>query len=611
MTLDEIFNNAKNGTQDAGYEDGHVSHRKNGDFIKQGGTWVPMKGQKQESSGEKVDRLWNELQGRIKTLKKNGMSDDQIDNDPKIKSIQAEMKTVGQKQEGATEKKEVEAAEPAVDLMTKDPYELTRRIKAESPAEAMELDKIAAFMNEEHATLRNALIARESFYKNTKNPTEAEQAGLSALFKISEKLNKGGDSGYFKNEKANTKQEETTKSKDDAYMDEQGLHDIYMDIKNNELEDYTVEEIAKEYKITKGDAEVIKNRIENNKRAKEQDKQDRSNATLASTFEAAKNNGWEETQMASGKLWDSPDGKQRIVERKDPESGESKYVLRPKSASDPAPDKSFNSLEEAFEAAKNGGEAPARKAVDNTTGSNFKKGQRVPNAGAIGQTYRHRERQYLAAHQKEADANPKEVTERRDVLASLVANSREQAQMYEAINGRSEGEGNEWEINSHTAEELNRLLKEEKQLQGKLKKLDKAPAAGPKKNDLAAEQTARNEAMKAAENESQNAAVFNDLNEKAATEGIEYKIRKTKAGEYYWDKYRDGKHVGGGTARDKTDAINRANKNFDEYIKENKKSAGSIDAAPLIEAQSVNAPGDSFKKKLTGDCKVKLSKIKR
>lgn len=261
MTLDELFNNAKNGTQDAGYEENHVSHRKNGDFIKQGGTWVPMKGQKQEgaekteagadeqtmrqslinfmtkgaphateadakkavenldpetlnqmfeglkeqhgdkflakqeSSGEKVDRLWNELQGRIKTLKKNGMSDDQIDNDPKIKSIQAEMKTVGQKQE------------------------------------------------------------------------------------------------------------ETTKSKDDAYMDEQGLHDIYMDIKNNELEDYTVEEIAKEYKITKGDAEVIKNRIENNKRAKEQDKQDRSNATLASTFEAAKNNGWEETQMASGKLW--------------------------------------------------------------------------------------------------------------------------------------------------------------------------------------------------------------------------------------------------------------------------------------------------------------------
>ena len=30
-------------TDDAGFQDGHVSHRKNGDFVKQGGKWVPVK----------------------------------------------------------------------------------------------------------------------------------------------------------------------------------------------------------------------------------------------------------------------------------------------------------------------------------------------------------------------------------------------------------------------------------------------------------------------------------------------------------------------------------------------------------------------------------------
>lgn len=49
-----MSNNAKCNTQDAGYEEGHVSHRKNGDFMKQGGSWVPMKGQKQEAGKEKA-----------------------------------------------------------------------------------------------------------------------------------------------------------------------------------------------------------------------------------------------------------------------------------------------------------------------------------------------------------------------------------------------------------------------------------------------------------------------------------------------------------------------------------------------------------------------------
>lgn len=302
MTLDELFNNAKCNTQDAGYEEGHVSHRKNGDFIKQGGSWVPMKGQKQEA---------------------------------------------GKEEAGADEQT---MRQSLINFMTK---------------------------GAPHVPEADAKKAVEGLPADT----------LNEMFNNLKEQH--GDKYLAQQEAA------PEKSKDDAYMDEQGLHDIYMDIKNNELEDYTVEEIAKEYRITKGDAEIIKNRIENNKRAKEQDKQDRKDQA-----------------------------------------------------------------------------ATQRSRVDNVTGSNYKEGQRVPNAEAIGKTMRHKERQYLAEHKKEAEANPGDVTERRDILASLVKNSREQAEMYEAIKDRSKGEGNEWEINNHVAEELNRLNTEEKELQGKLKKLD-------------------------------------------------------------------------------------------------------------------------------------------
>lgn len=109
------------------------------------------------------------------------------------------------------------------------------------------------------------------------------------------------------------------KKKSAAYMDEQGLHDIYMDIKNNELEDYTVEEIAKEYRITKGDAEVIKNRIENNKRAKKQDKQDRKDQTAAVTDpqlakEIANSNHFEEQKKAAAKAKQEAELKQQRAE---------------------------------------------------------------------------------------------------------------------------------------------------------------------------------------------------------------------------------------------------------------------------------------------------------
>lgn len=78
------------------------------------------------------------------------------------------------------------------DLNSKDPYEITHSMKPDTASEAKEMDKISAFMQEETgATLRNAILARESFYKNTKNPTPEQQEGLAALMKIQQKLGYG------------------------------------------------------------------------------------------------------------------------------------------------------------------------------------------------------------------------------------------------------------------------------------------------------------------------------------------------------------------------------------------------------------------------------------
>jgi hypothetical protein len=78
------------------------------------------------------------------------------------------------------------------DFNSKDPYEITHCMKPDTASEAKEMDKISAFMQEETgATLRNAITARESFYKNTKNPTPEQQEGLAALMKIQQKLGYG------------------------------------------------------------------------------------------------------------------------------------------------------------------------------------------------------------------------------------------------------------------------------------------------------------------------------------------------------------------------------------------------------------------------------------
>lgn len=69
MALNDLFNmqkadkytaDGRAAIEDAGYEEGHVSHRKDGDYIKQGGSWVPYKGkgaQKQPSPNGITARL--------------------------------------------------------------------------------------------------------------------------------------------------------------------------------------------------------------------------------------------------------------------------------------------------------------------------------------------------------------------------------------------------------------------------------------------------------------------------------------------------------------------------------------------------------------------------
>lgn len=77
-------------------------------------------------------------------------------------------------------------------LKSKDPQEIKRSIKPETEFEAKEMDRISNFVEEETgADLGMALQARESYYKNMKNPTPEQQKGLAALMKIEQKLGYG------------------------------------------------------------------------------------------------------------------------------------------------------------------------------------------------------------------------------------------------------------------------------------------------------------------------------------------------------------------------------------------------------------------------------------
>lgn len=82
-----------------------------------------------------------------------------------------------------------------VSLASKDVKEVVEKIKPADGAEKTELSKITQFMDEEKSSLKNAIEARESFYKNTKNPTSEQEAGLAALLRIKNKIGKQPDTG--------------------------------------------------------------------------------------------------------------------------------------------------------------------------------------------------------------------------------------------------------------------------------------------------------------------------------------------------------------------------------------------------------------------------------
>lgn len=82
-----------------------------------------------------------------------------------------------------------------VSLASKDVKEVVEKIKPADGAEKAELSKITQFMDEEKSSLKNAIVARESFYKNTKNPTSEQEAGLAALLRIKNKIGKQPDTG--------------------------------------------------------------------------------------------------------------------------------------------------------------------------------------------------------------------------------------------------------------------------------------------------------------------------------------------------------------------------------------------------------------------------------
>ena len=184
-------------TEDKVYQIGEISQKTG--LQKTANGWVKPKGGKQPGAASKHD-----TDPQTYIVKKN----DELrkmylnEKDPAKKEA---MKKALKKQASMMEPEPFSSTEnkPApkslagtpmkkADLNSKDPYEITHSMKPDTASEAKEMDKISAFMQEETgATLRNAITARESFYKNTKNPTPEQQEGLAALMKIQQKLGYG------------------------------------------------------------------------------------------------------------------------------------------------------------------------------------------------------------------------------------------------------------------------------------------------------------------------------------------------------------------------------------------------------------------------------------
>lgn len=194
-------------TEDVTYKTGDIS-QKTGLQKQPDGSWAPPKGgaapkmgspeynekygltKRDVATGKEIDRIYEKHQKRIKELKAKGYTDEQIENDKIYQQTKEDMKNVGKSK--PEEKSLAGTPMKKADLNSKDPYEITHSIKPDTASEAKEMDKISAFMQEETgATLRNAILARESFYKNTKNPTPEQQEGLAALMKIQQKLGYG------------------------------------------------------------------------------------------------------------------------------------------------------------------------------------------------------------------------------------------------------------------------------------------------------------------------------------------------------------------------------------------------------------------------------------
>lgn len=107
------------------------------------------------------------------------------------KNLQKVVKAAGGTIPGGKAQNAKQQASPIrkADFSSKNPAEIKRVYKPQTEAEAKEMNEISRFMKEETgADLGNALMARESYYKNTKNPTPEEQQGLAALMRIMGKV---------------------------------------------------------------------------------------------------------------------------------------------------------------------------------------------------------------------------------------------------------------------------------------------------------------------------------------------------------------------------------------------------------------------------------------
>lgn len=134
-------------------------------------------------------KKWNENKQKIRELQKQ--KDDITDKIVKTKSEEniSKRKVNGYGEATSRENTSKNRDTSEIKYSTKNPEDVKKVINPKTEEEKKELEYLSSFMEDEHTTLRNAIVGRESYYMNhARLSKEEKDKGLEFLQKIRNKL---------------------------------------------------------------------------------------------------------------------------------------------------------------------------------------------------------------------------------------------------------------------------------------------------------------------------------------------------------------------------------------------------------------------------------------